>query len=108
MALDREPALYLKVTVGPWSGTVIPVKAGPFLIGRGPDCHLRPTSPQVEVRHCRIETHSIPYFLCAFSSDAGTFLNDRQVFGKVELRDQDSLRVGPLQFRVSIPIPLPA
>jgi predicted component of type VI protein secretion system len=46
------------------------------------------------------------FFLCDRNSLTGTFLNDRQVFGKVELLDQDSLRVGPLQFRVQISSPL--
>jgi pSer/pThr/pTyr-binding forkhead associated (FHA) protein len=99
----ETPLISLEVTQGPWSGTLIPVKATRFLIGRGPECQLRPTSARVEDHHCGIEMHSTSYFLRAFQSSAGTYLNDRQVFGRVELRDQDSLRVGPLQFRVNIP-----
>jgi predicted component of type VI protein secretion system len=98
----RQPLLYLLVTQGPWTGTLIPMKTTQFLIGRGPHCHLRPTCTQVEDYHCNIVSADDRFFLCDRKSLTGTFLNDRQIFGKVELLDQDCLRVGPLQFRVKI------
>ena len=97
-----QTLLYLLVTDGPWTGTLIPMKATQFLIGRGPHCHLRPTSTQVEDYHCSIMVRDGRFFLCDRNSLTGTFLNGRQIFGKVELLDQDCLRVGPLQFRVKI------
>lgn len=102
MSSVRQPLLYLLVTQGPWTGTLIPMKATQFLIGRGPHCHLRPTSTQIEDCHCSIAAREGRFFLCDRRSLTGTFLNDRQIFGKVELLDQDSLRVGPLQFRINI------
>jgi predicted component of type VI protein secretion system len=94
--------LHLMVTQGPWTGTLIPMKTSQFHIGRGPQCHLRPSSSQVEDYHCSIMARDDRFFLCDRNSIKGTFLNDRQVFGKVELLDRDGLRVGPLQFQVKI------
>jgi predicted component of type VI protein secretion system len=100
--LIAQAPLYLMVTQGPWTGTLIPMKAAQFLIGRGPNCHLRPTSTRVDDRHCSILAADGRYFVCDLNSNTGTFVNDRQVFGKVEVLDRDQLRVGPLQFQVGI------
>jgi pSer/pThr/pTyr-binding forkhead associated (FHA) protein len=98
----RPALLYLVVTEGPWTGTLIPMKTTQFLIGRRPRCHLRPTSTQVEDYHCWIFARDGRFFLRDVQSYAGTYLNDRQVFGIVELLDRDRLRVGPLQFQVDL------
>lgn len=95
--------LYLVVTQGPWAGALIPMKVAQFLIGRGPDCHLRPTSTNVEERHCGILADKGRFFVCDLKSRTGTFLNDRQIFGKVELLNEDQLRIGPLEFHINIP-----
>jgi predicted component of type VI protein secretion system len=102
MSPDPNVLLYLLVTHGPWTGTLIPMKAAQFLIGRGPQCHLRPTSTQIEDYHCSITARDGRFMLCDRNSLTGTFLNGRQIFSKVELLDQDCLRVGPLQFQVKI------
>jgi predicted component of type VI protein secretion system len=81
---------------------VIPVARSPFLIGRDPGCHLRPSSPLVSKRHCALLVRQGKVFLRDFDSTNGTFLNDRQVKGEIEVLDGDRLRAGPLTFGVGI------
>jgi predicted component of type VI protein secretion system len=83
-------------------GKVIPVALSPFLIGRDPGCHLRPTSPLISKRHCALLVREGKAFLRDFDSTNGTFLNDRQVKGEIELLDGDRLRAGPLTFAVGV------
>src|SRR5689334_13828507 len=42
------------LTPGRWEGKVIPITLAKFLIGRDPDCHLRPASPAISKRHCAL------------------------------------------------------
>jgi pSer/pThr/pTyr-binding forkhead associated (FHA) protein len=88
-------------------GKEIPVGLSTFLIGREPGCHLRPTSPLVSKRHCALLVREGKVFLRDFDSTNGTFLNDRQVNGEIELLDGDRLRAGPLTFAVGIEAGVP-
>jgi predicted component of type VI protein secretion system len=90
------------LTPGKNRGKVIPVATSPFLIGRGPRCHLRPASPAVGRRHCALAVRRDRAFVCDQRSAAGTFVNGRRVRGRLELHDRDGLRVGPLTFGVRL------
>ena len=90
------------LTPGKGQGRAIPVTLSPFLIGRDPGCHLRPTNPYVSSRHCALLTKDGRVFVRDFGSTNGTFLNGRQLGGEVELLNGDQLRVGPLEFKVAI------
>src|SRR5262249_19008647 len=88
------------VTPGRWQGKSIPVSLSRFLIGRGEECHLRPTSSTISKRHCALLIQDGRIFVRDFDSTNGTFLNDRQIKGEVELWDGDHLRLGRLEFAV--------
>lgn len=90
------------MTPGKSEGKVIPITLSQFLIGRDPQCHLRPASALISKRHCALLTRGDRIFLRDFDSTNGTFLNDRQVKGEVELRHDDKLKVGPLLFTVQV------
>jgi pSer/pThr/pTyr-binding forkhead associated (FHA) protein len=90
------------LTPGKSEGKAIPITLPQFLIGRDPQCHLRPASALISKRHCALLTREDRIFLRDFDSTNGTFLNDRQVKGEVELRHDDKLKVGPLLFKVSV------
>jgi predicted component of type VI protein secretion system len=96
------------VTPNKWRGTVVPVACSPFVIGRGPGCHLRAHSPTVSSRHCALLVRDERVFMCAFEGNLGTFINDRPVEGEQEVHDLDSVKVGALRFTVRLvasPVP---
>ncbi|HEY7326983.1 MAG TPA: FHA domain-containing protein [Gemmataceae bacterium] len=103
------------LTPGPAQGKVLSINEMPFFIGRDGGCHLRPTSIHISKRHCALVRREDKAFVLDFDSINGTFVNDRQVKGGMELLNGDQLRVGPLVFAVhletvpvDVPTPIPA
>jgi pSer/pThr/pTyr-binding forkhead associated (FHA) protein len=97
----------LVLNEGKASGQAVPVKLSQFIIGRDPQCQLRPASALISKRHCAILTKANKYLIRDFDSTNGTFLNDKPVKGERELKNDDILKVGPLTFRVSIELDTP-
>jgi pSer/pThr/pTyr-binding forkhead associated (FHA) protein len=94
--------LSLMVTEGIHTGEVITVNGVCLLIGRAPQCHVRPNSPAVSQRHCVLLQRADRAFVRDLDNQTGTFLNGRQLRGEIELRDGDFLQVGPLVFLVQL------
>ncbi len=96
---------------GKWKGKTVPISPVPFLIGRDAKCHLRPASPLISKRHCAILIRDNQVFVQDLASTNGTFVNDRQVKGEIEIKNEDRLTIGPLAFAVRIqalpPVNLP-
>jgi len=90
------------LTAGKAAGQSIPVPSAQFIIGRDPQCNLRPASAIISKRHCAIMTKDGQLSLRDYDSTNGTFLNDEQVKGEVPIKDGDVLKVGPLSFKVEI------
>jgi predicted component of type VI protein secretion system len=90
------------LTAGKWEGKVIPITLSQFLIGRDPQCHLRPASAVISKRHCALLVRDEKIFLKDFDSTNGTFLNDRQIKGEVEVKNGDELKVGSIAFTVKL------
>jgi pSer/pThr/pTyr-binding forkhead associated (FHA) protein len=102
-------------TPGPGEGKAIPITLAQFLIGRDPQCHLRPKSEIVSKRHCALLVRGEGAFIRDFDSTNGTFINDEPVKGERELKNNDRLKIGPLLFDVVLegvpakkPAPTPA
>src|SRR6266480_2692294 len=89
-------------TAGKTAGQAIPVTLSQFIIGRDPQCNLRPASPVISKRHCAILIKNGKVAVRDFESTNGTFVNDQQIKGEVPLNHEDILKVGPLEFRVVI------
>ena len=87
---------------GKAAGTVIPINLSQFLIGRDPQCHLRPASPLISKRHCAVLVKGGKVYLRDFGSTNGTFINDEPVKGERQMQPGDVLKVGPLLFRVQV------
>lgn len=90
------------LTEGPQRGKVLEIKLSQFIIGRDPECHLRPASSLISKRHCALIQRDGKAILRDFGSTNGTFLNEEPVKGEVELKQDDKLRVGPLLFSVNL------
>jgi pSer/pThr/pTyr-binding forkhead associated (FHA) protein len=103
------------LTPGKMEGKSIPIKITQFLIGRDPQCNLRPASALISKRHCALFMRGDRVFVRDFDSTNGTRVNDQPVKGEQEVFNQDQLAVGPLLFRVvlegiptvSKPTPMP-
>jgi len=89
-------------TTGNSEGKVIPITLSQFLIGRDPQCHLRPASAVISKRHCALLVRGDKAYVRDFDSTNGTFVNDEPVKGERPLQHQDRLKVGPLVFHVQI------
>jgi pSer/pThr/pTyr-binding forkhead associated (FHA) protein len=94
-------------TPGHNQGKVLEIKLSQFVIGRDPQCHLRPTSSKISKRHCAVLQRDNKAFVRDFESTNGTFVNDEQVKGEVELHDGDRLKMGSLLFEVKIEVAAP-
>jgi pSer/pThr/pTyr-binding forkhead associated (FHA) protein len=90
------------LTPGKTEGKVIPITLTQFVIGRDPQCHLRPASAVISKRHCALLVREGKVFVRDFESTNGTFVNDRQIKGEIELNHEDRLKVGPLVFSVRV------
>src|SRR5437763_32209 len=96
------------LTPGKTEGKVIPIALSQFVIGRDPECHLRPASALISKRHCALLVRGDKIYLRDFDSTNGTFINDQPVKGEIEVKNDDRLKVGPLLFTLRIEASAPA
>jgi pSer/pThr/pTyr-binding forkhead associated (FHA) protein len=99
--------LSLVVSVGKTAGQAIPITVPQFLIGRDPQCQLRPASAVISKRHCALHIREGKAFIKDFESTNGTLVNEQRIVGEQELRNEDKLKIGPLEFVVRIESPTP-
>ncbi len=93
----------LVVATGAHEGRVIPLTAPQFLIGRDPQCHLRPASPAISKVHCGVLVRDGQVYVKDFGSTNGTMVNGALVQNaEVAVEDGAALQVGPLDFRVRV------
>jgi predicted component of type VI protein secretion system len=90
----------LVVMDGAHKGKEIPIKSPEFVIGRDPECQLRPASPMISRKHCAVVARDGKIFLRDFGSTNGTHVNDQRVTGEVELHHDDRIKVDPLVFQI--------
>jgi len=90
---------------GPEQGKVVSIERFPFLVGRDPNCHLRPVSGKVSKRHCALCIQHDRVLISDLGSTNGTFLNDMPVHSETTVQTGDRLRIGPLMFDVMIELP---
>jgi predicted component of type VI protein secretion system len=93
----------LVVASGVHEGKTVPVNAAQFLIGRDPQCQLRPASQAVSKQHCAILIRDGAVFIKDFGSTNGTNVNDGVLRGEEkQLAHNDRVKVGPLDFLMRI------
>src|SRR4051812_27028112 len=87
---------------GKSKGHAVPVTLSQFIIGRDPQCHLRPASAMISKRHCAILVKNGKVFVRDFDSTNGTCVNDEPIKDECQLHHDDLLKIGPLSFRVQL------
>lgn len=93
------------LNAGKAAGQIVPVPVPEFVVGRDAGCNLRPASILISKKHCSVLTRGEEVFVRDFDSTNGTFVNDKPVHGEAPLKNDDILKIGPLQFRVAIAQP---
>jgi pSer/pThr/pTyr-binding forkhead associated (FHA) protein len=92
----------LLIKQGPDQGREVPLPETMFLIGRGPECHLRPHCSAVSTRHCAIAIWAGKVRVRDLQSRNGTRLNGHLIDGEAAASDGDVLRVGTVEFEFRI------
>ncbi len=90
------------LSTGAAEGKALPITTAQFIIGRDPQCNLRPASAMISKRHCAVLVKSGQVFVRDFDSTNGTFVNEQPIKGEVALKNGDVLKVGPLSFKAVI------
>jgi predicted component of type VI protein secretion system len=101
---EVDMKLSLMITQGKQNGHLIPITKPEFLIGRDPACHLRPASGLISKRHCSLYVRDGKAFVKDLGSTNGTFVNGQKVNGERELRHDEKLTLGPLEFIVKLQV----
>jgi DNA-binding response OmpR family regulator len=83
----------LLIIQGEGEGQHCTINVSPFLIGRAPECHLSLSAAGVSRLHARIDYAFQQYTLSDLDSTNGTFVNDEQITGAVELHHGDRIRL---------------
>jgi pSer/pThr/pTyr-binding forkhead associated (FHA) protein len=93
----------LVVATGAHQGKVIPLTGPQFLIGRDPQCHLRPASQAISKKHCGVLVRDGKVYVKDFGSTNGTTVNEVLIKDtEVAVPDGTSLKLGPLDFVIRI------
>jgi pSer/pThr/pTyr-binding forkhead associated (FHA) protein len=102
------PAMKIKLVIasGVHAGREIPIAGPQFIIGRDPQCQLRPSSPAISKKHCGIFIRGGKVFIKDFGSTNGTVVNGTPVTDEIEVTNEASVQAGPLDFRLMIEVPV--
>ncbi len=92
------------VTAGKMQGKSISIANPEFIIGRDPDCHLRPASPLISKKHCAFLVQGEKATIRDFGSTNGTMLNNEPITGDRPIANGDIVKVGPIEFRVDMEV----
>ena len=92
----------LVVVGGKRPGQEIAVSGSEFIVGRAPECNLRPNSDMVSRRHCMISIEEGKATIRDLGSRNGTVVNGQKITGEQELRTGDKVKVGPLEFEIQL------
>jgi predicted component of type VI protein secretion system len=93
------------LAAGKQEGKILEIKVPQFVVGRDPECHLRPTSPMISKKHCALIQKGGKVYIKDFGSTNGSFVNDQPVQNAaVQLKNGDTLKIGPLLFSVRLEV----
>src|SRR5438105_12905668 len=94
--------VHLHVLDGSHKGQSMLLPPTQFVIGRDPECHLRPASADVSRFHCVVARLGQQVLVRDLKSRNGTFINEQKLTDTAKINDADILRIGPLRFQFEI------
>ncbi|MBE5040328.1 FHA domain-containing protein [Ructibacterium gallinarum] len=74
--------------------------ADTLILGRGADCGLVLSDPQISSRHCRLTRENGILFIEDLNSTNGTIINGMTITGKTRLKNGDLLLLGGTEYRI--------
>jgi pSer/pThr/pTyr-binding forkhead associated (FHA) protein len=95
----------MKVVQGKPHGSYLNLPEGEFVVGRGPECHVRPNSELISRQHCLLRVHGQAMCVRDLGSTNGTLVNGERLVEERVLQPGDTLQVGPLVLEVVAPAP---
>lgn len=93
----------MKVVQGKPHGSFFDFPEGEFVVGRGPDCQVRPNSEFISRQHCLLRIHGHEVHVRDLGSTNGTLVNGKLVVDECVLANGDTLQLGPLVFELVVP-----
>lgn len=100
-------SLKLVVLQGSQPGREIAVQKLPFVVGRAPECNLRPNNDSVSRLHCAFQRNDDALVLQDLGSKHGTYVNGAKLSNNSKtLKGGDVVQVGHLVFQVHMPQPV--
>ena len=93
LELQGQPSNIKKVTV-----------RHDIVVGRGSECNLRLSAPQISRRHCFLRINADSATITDLESSNGTYLNGTRLSAgkRYKLKDGAALSVGPIEFIVRV------
>ncbi len=79
--------------------TTYELTADETVLGRHPDCTIQLQSHMVSRRHAHVVKDGPSFYLEDLGSGNGTFVNGQQISQRVQLKNEDRLKMGPLLLR---------
>ena len=92
----------IKVISGSNAGKEFTMPGEKFMIGRAPECQLRPGSSDISGKHCVLIAKEEKLVIEDLNSTNGTFVNEEKIESETQLSTGDKFRVGPLEFEVTV------
>ena len=95
--------LKMKVVQGKPHGSYLDFPEGEFVVGRGPECQVRPNSELISRQHCMLVIRGRAALVRDLGSTNGTLVNGKRVLEECALENGDILQLGPLVLEVILP-----
>jgi pSer/pThr/pTyr-binding forkhead associated (FHA) protein len=93
----------MKVVQGKPNGSLLDFPEGEFVVGRGPECHVRPNSELISRQHCLLRIHGRDVRVRDLGSTNGTLVNGKLLHEECILANGDTLQLGTLVLELVLP-----
>src|SRR5438874_6123342 len=83
----------LQILTGANQGQQLELKTEKTVLGRNPDCHVVISGTAVSRAHAHILQIQGKYFIEDIKSRNGTFVNNEQIAGRTQLKNNDRIKI---------------